>query len=322
MTRVLIVGIARSGKTWTGRVLAQAKGAEYLDEPDNHFLVPYAFGVKRRARLRLYPALAPGEDSAEYEALWRHAFCTAGPDRHRAGRLRRPLSKFLLQGVRFSPFVRFNRSADRARLTLYERRAQPCRLALAERLAVPETPPDGADHVIALSAYAHLSAGWIADRLQTSVLIVRRDLRSVLGTWIAERWLDSSADFLDEVDPGVLSEFAEQQQIALPHETASPVARAAWWLGFLTRNLQCLARRHPEWPIVDYEELVTDPHTVFPRVAAQLGLEWTSDWTRSLESERRARSVASLRPRLSPADESEVVRTLQPFQLGEWAPWA
>jgi hypothetical protein len=323
MTRLLIVGTGRSGKTWTGSGLALAENAEYLDEPDNQFLVPYAFGVKRRSQHRVYPFLSPGDEAPGYEELWDHAFHrrdSAGP--YHLKSLRQPVSTFLLQGggARFSRLLHLGRSTAS---TLYGQRTAPVRLALAEKLALPKTPSTEAEDIIVASAYAHLSAEWIAERCQASVVIVRRDLRSVLASWITQRWLEASdAPALEEVDPGVLSAFSQREQVALPGPEAPPIVRAAWLLGFLSHSLRELAQRHPEWPVVDYEELVSDPHTAFPRVAAQVGLEWTSDSARKLESRRaftQSRS-ASLHVPLSPAHWVQLVYTLEPFELGEWSP--
>ncbi len=70
--RVLVAGIPRSGTTWVGRVLGQARGACYVHEPDNHLVRPQAWWVKRR--LGAYPRLLPGQPAPDYERLFRVAF--------------------------------------------------------------------------------------------------------------------------------------------------------------------------------------------------------------------------------------------------------
>src|SRR5680860_595121 len=71
MEPLLIVGVPRSGTTWTGRVLGHTEGVAYVNEPDG-FRDPFAFGVMVARGEN--PILAAGDAAADCERLWSGAF--------------------------------------------------------------------------------------------------------------------------------------------------------------------------------------------------------------------------------------------------------
>src|SRR5579862_5634574 len=68
---VLVVGLPRSGTTWTESVLGTAVGASTVSEPDNEKLSAPAISAKRG--LGRFPVLTPGDHAPRYERLWRWA---------------------------------------------------------------------------------------------------------------------------------------------------------------------------------------------------------------------------------------------------------
>ena len=76
MTRVLILGVPRSGTTWSGRALGATEGTAYVNEPDG-FADPYAFRVMLAHGE--HPAIAPTEAARDYERLWEGAFAGGRP---------------------------------------------------------------------------------------------------------------------------------------------------------------------------------------------------------------------------------------------------
>src|ERR1035441_660413 len=65
---VVIVGLPRSGTTWTMRALGTSPGALRVGEADNEDKYPAAIHAKRR--LGRYPVLGPGEKNRAYHRLW------------------------------------------------------------------------------------------------------------------------------------------------------------------------------------------------------------------------------------------------------------
>ena len=73
---LLIVGVPRSGTTWTGRVLGRTEGAVYVNEPDG-FRDPFAFRVMLARGEN--PIVGVGESASDYERLWRGALAGGDP---------------------------------------------------------------------------------------------------------------------------------------------------------------------------------------------------------------------------------------------------
>jgi hypothetical protein len=316
MAKVLIIGMGRAGKSWAGSGLGLASQTTFVDEPDNQFLVPFAFGVKRRMHQRLYPALDPRESAPSYEALWQFAFGNKRP--RPTSKTMTRLSKSLLScgGGRLSRLLRCQRAITRAILG----HRPSVRLILAEATATPYCPPAACANVLVGSAYSHLSAEWIAEHAGCEVVIVRRNLGSLLATWIDQQWL-STGSGLREVDPNALQTFAADHA-AEPPVSASILEQTAWLFGFLSWHLRALSLRHPTWPVVDYEELVQTPELTFPRLARELGLLWDGDSEHALEGLRDsiASRMAGLHPHLAASAYEVLTRVLESFDLQDWGP--
>ena len=73
-------------------------------------------------------------------------------------------------------------ASDRARFRNGGRRTP--RLAAANALALPRVATPEPRNVVVKSVDAALSAEWLFDRFHPEVIVVRRDLRSVLASWI------------------------------------------------------------------------------------------------------------------------------------------
>src|SRR3954447_17188165 len=70
--RVLLVGLPRSGTTWTTATLKRTEGVVDIQEPDNHAHTPCAMRAKRG--LGTFPYLEAGDEAPAYERLWQLAF--------------------------------------------------------------------------------------------------------------------------------------------------------------------------------------------------------------------------------------------------------
>ena len=319
MSRVLVVGVPRSGTTWVATILGETRDAVYVEEPDNHLTHPFAFRAKHRLQGGFYTALRPDHDPVDYAALWRAAlgFPDHGPTPRPWAAMRRKLAVALWHSVR-------NEDIRRA---FSDPIAVTTKLRVAGALAVPEGPPSTAHTVVAKSVYAALSVEWIATRFPVQVVIVERDLLNVLSSWVALRWVGTPGDdMLDSLDPLVRDRLTAEHGVEPPPPGSSPLLRGTWLLGVLSLALRTAAGRHPEWTVVRHEELCVDPGGGFRALAASLGLEWTADTDRLLadldrpgSGIERVRSTAQLpgiwRSRLGPEQLEEIAPLIERFAL-------
>jgi hypothetical protein len=310
--RVLVVGLGRAGKSWIGDGLALVDDVEHVDEPDNHFLVPFALRAKRQLGQRFYPAPESARVTSDYEALWASTFGV--PEETRAWPLHDRAARLLLRGDG-NRIARRLGLAQRVGLSLSGEREVGLRLRAAEALASPVEPSSRSSQIVASSAYAQLAAPWIVSRFDVHVVAVKRDFESLFATWLQQGWIPN-ADPRLEIDPLILESFVERVGIDLPHADALPAERAAWLIGFLAWHLE-RAGKELGAAAVQYEDFVTSPHESFGTLAGHLGLPWSDVADRALYARNQAtQRTATLRPRLSDESLRSVLhKTLQRFAL-------
>jgi hypothetical protein len=310
--RVLVVGLGRAGKSWIGDGLALADDVQHVDEPDNHFLVPFALRAKRQLGQRFYPEPGSARATSDYEALWASTFRVA--DETRGSRTLDRAARLLLCGDG-NRIARRLGLARRAGLSLSGEGDVALRLRAAEALAAPVEPSSRSSQIVASSAYAQLAAPWIASSFGVRVVAVKRDFESLFATWLQQGWI-ANADPRLEIAPGILASFIERGGIALPDADALPAERAAWLIGFLAWHLE-RAQEKLGAAVVQYEDFVANPHDSFAGLAGRLGLPWSEAASRALDARNQAaHRTATLRPPL--VDErlrSVLHETLGRFEL-------
>lgn len=312
MTRVVVVGLPRSGTTWVAQVLCAAFGAAYVDEPDNHFRFAYAYRAKRKLRRGPYPEVAAADEDlaeTEFAALWHHAFA--------AGRLRaeQRLSRRLANRL-------VARAGGRAVDTL-DGDSPGGSLVLAQRLAVPERASQSSPIVVVKSVYAPLCTGWISSRYDARTVVVVRRTLEVVASWVALGWLRSRApDPLSSVPPELIERLAARHAVGGP--PATRLGRATWLIEAFQRELAVSAQRSPQWAYVTHERLYRSPLEEFPLLASVVGIPWTSAGDRAVAAGRRPgkgydtnRVTSQLddawQGRLTGEEASEITRVVESF---------
>lgn len=144
----LIIGIPRSGTSWTLRVLGAATGVAKVNEPDNETIMPYPVRAKRA--LGRFPLLAPGTRAPAYERLWAEAFSGRYPRR-----------------------------------TELARRAQQRWNVCVPTAATPLRIRPARGPVVVKSVLAPLCADWLCECFSPRVLVVLRDPVEVAASWLA-----------------------------------------------------------------------------------------------------------------------------------------
>ena len=310
---VVVLGLPRSGTTWTAHLLACAPGTVAVLEPDNEKTQVAA--VEAKAGVGRFPVLRPGDDAEAYARLWAWALHGAEPTaaQRLAGRL-------------------FHRADPGQLEALAAGRPSP-RLRLAGRLARPPRAVAGSEgsgrRVVAKSVHAPLAAEWLADRLAVSVVVVLRHPANVLASWLALDLPDRDRHL--ETVTAVREHYLERWDVAPPGRGAGALDRAVWQLGLLTAALEEAADGHPQWLVRRHEELCARPEDEFRRLYQALDLVWTDRAGQELAASdrpgegfsltRRAADLADgWRRRLGPEEVAALRRGLAPFPLRRWRP--
>lgn len=259
MTRpatIMVAGLPRSGTTWTAQVIARLADVPVLHEPDNEKEWPSALAAKSgRGR---FPVLRPGDEAADYAALWRLAA------QGRTADSTSTRNRLLRRVWRAAP--------ERRREAVVAGRS-PGLGRMARRLAGPPGAALPEQRCLVKSVHAPLALGWVAERFPhpVPVVVVVRHPANLLTSWLQlelpdrDRHLDAREDvrraYLDRWD--------------VPPPGSDPVVRAAWQACLLTAALLEQTGEHPEWLTATHEDLCRDPRARFAEVARRLGLPWT-----------------------------------------------
>lgn len=304
---ILVVGLPRSGTTWTESILGTAIGAAIISEPDNEKLSAPAIRAKRV--LGRYPVLAPGDAAPAYEQLWRWALTGA------------PTSRTLEAAARL---VR-RASAEDAESLVNHRPSFELRLA-GILGSCPRTAK-GSDLVVAKSVHAGLAIDWIDDKFDLDVLVILRNPANVLSSWLELDLPDRDRD----LGSSRLVRKRYMDAWDVPPPSGGIVQRAAWQLGLLMTALERSAKAHPRWLVRTHERLCSDPETEFRLLFEELGLIWGPTSLGTLERSdvpgtgfslnRKASQLAdSWRGRLDSETLELLGRVLCQFPLKTWDP--
>ncbi|MGO9344235.1 MAG: sulfotransferase [Acidimicrobiales bacterium] len=302
---ILVVGVPRSGTTWTANVLGATEGVRLVAEPDNEKLSAPAVWAKRR--LGRFPVLDDGDHALRYLQLWRWAFTGANSG------LRLRLAQHLLRDTN-----------DDDLEALAQGRITPWLRVAGILAALPRGAPSTARCVVK-SVHACLGVEWLAAQFEIDVLVILRHPANVLASWLDLDLPDRDRDL------GALRRVQERfvRPWGVPSAGTSALERAVWELGLLTCALEQAAAKHPEWHLRTHEQLCTDPEERFRVLARDLGLAWgpgALDVLRSSDkpgtgftAERNTSLLAdSWRRRLGSHEIDTLRRVLSPFPLRTW----
>jgi hypothetical protein len=270
---LLVVGLPRSGTTWTAHVLAQAPGCTAVLEPDNEKTSAPAIAAKRN--LGRFPVLGADDAAPGFEQLWAWALRGAPPSR--AGRA----GARLVRGADADALERLVAGRPPPRLRLAGALARLPRGRLGPPVpAAPGTsvPGNRPGRLLVKSVHAVLALEWLTTRFDLDVVVVLRHPANVLASWLeldlpdADRGLDRH--------PGVRARYVDPWALPAPGPTA--LERAAWHVGLLSAVMEDAAARHPRWLVCAHEELCREPAAGFRRLYDALGLPWDGGVDRAL----------------------------------------
>jgi hypothetical protein len=261
---IAIVGLPRSGTTWTMRVLGTSPGALNVGEADNEDKYPAAIHAKRR--LGRYPVLVPGDENRAYHRLWEWIF-DGGFEDARSRKARQIL------GPGYE---------DR----IFEGRLDFITWAAGTlaRDPRPSGGPGGSGfrhRVIAKSIHAQLALEWLTSAFEVDALVLLRHPANVLASWTEVKLKDSRNSTL-ETRPEIRSRYVERWGVPLPG--SDPIEQMSWRIGLMLAALEEQISRNPSWHVRTHEALCSDPPAEFRKLFDDLGLEWTSETDAFLQS--------------------------------------
>jgi hypothetical protein len=251
---VVIVGVPRSGTSWTMRALGHADRATTILEPDSEDKWPAAIHAKHR--LGRYPVLRPGDQAPAYRRLWSWALDGADepPRSVLARHILGPGAEDRIYDGRLDPVTWLASTLAR----------DPGRRRSTGR-------PDGAPRIVAKSIHAQLAIEWIAGQFDIDVVLLLRHPANVLASWMEINLKDSHYSTLEH-HPDIRARYVEPWGV--PPPGPDPVERMSWMIALLLAAIEDVSTRHPDWPIRTHEQLCADPAGEFRRLSADVGLVW------------------------------------------------
>jgi len=265
-SRILVVGLPRSGTSWVGRALSAGDDTGYVSEPDNED--GFAYAVRAKRGLGYLPAIAPGQrPSPSYQSLWA---AVLGP-RAIPQKQRHRVSRRLHRSARGASSVH-----DASTWPIHRRAA----LAAAAAVSAPgPTPPKA--RVVVKSVYAALALRWIRAEFSPAVVIVVRDALNTVSSWRTLGWGPPLADhplFADRSPPEVaraLARIAPGVGLPDPPSADSTPRRLTWELSALLAVMLDETRRDDgRLVVVSHAALCAGPHRAFRGVLDALGVAW------------------------------------------------
>jgi hypothetical protein len=274
VTRVLVVGLPRSGTTWIGRAIGHAPETRAVGEPDNED--NFAFAIKAKRRLGRFPYLEAGANAPPaYEQLWESAFAGGSGPRSPRGLA----SKALHWAAKSHTSVHTAENWNIAR-----------RLALRASVGLA-TPGKAAasKHVVVKSVFVPLALDWVCQRWHPRLVVVTRSALNTVGSWRMRGWprplvdhplLDGKLGFEHEI----FGRLVGGRQIPPAPAPEDSIRRLTWELCALHLVILTTQARYPDSLVVRHESLCLDPLDQFRDLFTELGLEWSDEVGAYLES--------------------------------------
>jgi hypothetical protein len=300
------------GTTWVAEALSFARGAAWINEPDNEW--PDPFALRAKLPLGRFPILDESDpDPPEYLELWRRAlagFRQTGP--------------LLKVGDRLENWDKTRRDLWRALCDHANPRVAPW-LKVLVSLARPPSDLVRAEVVVVKAVHAPLALEWIASRLAPRFVVVLRHPLNTIASWLEFGW---GGCYLD-THPRVRDRFSGPWGFPGLPEGRSLVTAVTWEVALFTSVLRAAVDDHPDRLAVTHESLCLDPVVGFRQLFQDLGLAWTAEAERFVrESDRPGTGyetvrVAAEQPnrwrrRLSPEQLQEIRALLSQIRMARW----
>lgn len=299
--RILVAGIARSGSSWVIDALRATPGTKCWYEPDNIDADPMGKKPVGSSGFGPYPMISPGDDGGVHKNLWDVIYKGRVPVARR-GNLLMPLAKPLMKLPKpiLHPLFRVG-------------------------TAIFAAMPGGSDRVAVKSVFTAFCLDWLAQQYDLKVVVLQRNPLSIVASW-----RDLKIPLFDlSTRPRLIKEYGDRYIGDPPKEEDSELTKIAWQIGLVTMAMGDSLDRHPEWLLVDHEDLCVEPVAKFKILCERLSIPWSEGVEHFLDSSNRpgegfepirvtSEQIDKWRKRLTAEEVEEISGVLSRFPRKGW----
>ena len=238
---ILVTGAHRSGTTWVGTILAEARGVGIIHDPTN-------------------------------PAIQRAGVCTAHFSRHFT------CISTENEGTYVDAFRRMLRFDFQYSSALKAIRTPKDVAKVIRDAWVVRKAGKSARRALIKDATALFTAEWLAHRFDAHVVIMVRHPAAFAGSLKRMNWLADFRDFLDQplLMRDHLGPFEEELQDAVA-QPPDLIGQAILLWRMLYYSIDRYRKAHPEWSVVRHEDISADPVGRFRELYGVLGLDYTTE---------------------------------------------
>ncbi len=258
--RILVAGISRSGSSWVIDALRTTPGTKCWYEPDYIDSDPNGKKPAGSTGFGPYPVIEPGSDGGVHKALWDVVYNGKIPVTRR-GNILIPLAK---------PFLKLPKPILHPLF----------KLGTKVFTAVPGVAPE---RVAVKSVFTAFCIEWIVETYDPKVVMLQRNPLSIVSSW-----RDLKTPVFDlATRPHVLENYRDRYEGDPPKESDSELTKIAWAVGLITTVMSDSLERHPEWLLVNHEDLCIDSPAKFKTLCERLEIPWSESVTEFLKRSNR-----------------------------------
>jgi hypothetical protein len=301
---ILVTGSHRSGSTWSGRMIAAAPGVRYISEP---FSVNSPSGICR-ARFRYWYTYITDENEAEF----REDLAQTLSFRYNLpGELRELPANW--KGARERK--RHEQADEAAAPPSHGQKDRPVRVAPVFPMPRPlrrmvkdaanfAVGRQRADVALMKDPMALFSSEWLARTYGIRPVVLIRHPAAFASSLRRVRWDFAFSNFTAQplLMRDLLDPYADEIHEAVRREHDILDQAALLWR-VIHHVIAGFRDRHPDWLFLRHEDLAADPVAGFRRAYDHLGLQFTEDARRTIESHSSGANPAE-----APGREVEVLR--------------
>lgn len=260
---VLVVGVPRSGSTWTARVLSQAPNTVYIHEPDNEF--NNILGCHAKKKLSRFPYLKATSMDRSYYNLWKNVFYSGIITNSKTINMIlygfSELFKITI-GYQILPLYRNSRSNDNTLLSRHKRRFQNWHQSVRFPIRIVK------------SVHAGFALPFISRHFDPEIVIIFRHPANIAASYLKLNMPDR--DRMLYRDHQMVRDYLAPyiSNIQKLHE---PLELIGLQIGIFYYIWEQQIKINTSWQTLTHELLCLDSTDQFKKIYKRLNLKWTDN---------------------------------------------